>query len=831
VSLGKRVRCGVAAIGLFAALVNAASPASASADDREQLALQLFNTQSCAQHYSDDPPMVAQVTASPSASPVPVTTPGLPFPQQGVSNGTYTINRTPPPVPGSTPAVTPPPIPGATPSPSISMAPIFLVRGGSTAPPISPAGVSTPAPTPQPTGVPTLAPGYVAVISDRWSGNRERGQPSDAFGNVHIYYGDEEIVGERAHFDGQRTITITGNPFLVNHEHNSVLTADIILFDTVAQTAKLVNGKGASDEGVQRGLIRFSASDLHTDPDGVAHGFSPYVTTCENPRGGYHITGKDMDVYPGDKIVIHKAVLWLGAAAVFYLPLLVIPLRSLENQRGRARFFPEVGYDSYEGAWIKMQIPFGKDQYYYGYYIVNYYTKEGLGLGYVGFYASRRGRRSVSVNLYTINNRTAGGRQTNAALTEQENISEHLRSNFQFSYQSNYGPLVSIPPNETLSESIVHQTAQTSQNYSFTHTSVGGQSSSESFTFTDTRQFNQNLNQTTTYDVSNSNASFGGINSFSNQSEFDYLLQYTTSGADYQMEWDKIYSQMATGINKIPEFEVRPNDFFPHFFIPLSADLTVGEYSEPSGEGEPLSLATWRGDANLVVGPAEAKVFGSDFQGTVTVDQYAYGTGDLKAAVEQDLSLTTPISQHVVNTLTYNEANYNGPALVPFQYLDQQPTMNTKNAQDMIRLFNDDVYAFSLGWTTNFDGVAQPLSYQLTARPSARSVVLLSGSFIPGAGMGFETTNLQLSTPFGRDASLQFVTNINWRPSVGTGEFFADKIIYYTRTIGNCYQLLVLYNESQEAINVGLNLLAFPQQTAVFNIGQPQPVIPTSFNF
>jgi hypothetical protein len=149
----------------------------------------------------------------------------------------------------------------------------------------------------------------------------------------------------------------------------------------------------------------------------------------------------------------------------------------------------------------------------------------------------------------------------------------------------------------------------------------------------------------------------------------------------------------------------------------------------------------------------------------------------------------------------------------------------------MIRLFNDDVYAFSLGWTTNFDGVAQPLSYQLTARPSARSVVLLSGSFIPGAGMGFETTNLQLSTPFGRDASLQFVTNINWRPSVGTGEFFADKIIYYTRTIGNCYQLLVLYNESQEAINVGLNLLAFPQQTAVFNIGQPQPVIPTSFNF
>jgi len=818
---------GIGALVALAAYLGGVLPLWAHAADANdaQMALLLFNSQSCAQHYADDTQMVAQAA---SPTPAPPATPGPPNVPPGVSNGTYTVNPTPHPFPGRTPSVTPPPIPSGTPNPSGSMAPIFLVRGGETPPPIPPAGQATPQPTAEPTGVPTLAPGYIAVISDKWSGNRERGKPSDAIGNVHIYYGDEEIVGDRAHFDGVRTMTISGHPFLVNHEHNSVLTADVIDFDTILQTAKLLNGKGASDEGVQRGLVHFAANDLHTDPDGTAHGLKPYITTCENPRGGYHITGKTMDVIPGDKIVVHNAVLWLGAAAVFYLPLLIIPLRNVDNQRGRSHWFPEVGYDSYEGAWIKVEIPFGKDQYYYGYYVVNYFTKEGLGLGYVGFYSSKRGRRSVSVNVYTINNRLEGGQQTNLTLEEQENFSQHLKGNFQFSYQSNYGPLVSIPPNETISESIVHQTTQTSQNYSFSHSSVGGQSSSDTFTFTDTRQFNENLNQTTTFDTSDSNASFGGVTSFSNQSEFDYLLQYTTSGADYQMEWDKIYSQEATGIDKIPEFEIRPSDFFQHFFIPLSAELTVGEYSEPSGEGEPESLATWRGDANLVVGPAEAKVFGSDFQGTVTIDQYAYGTGDLKAAVEQDLSLTTPISSHIVNTLTYNEANYNGPALVPFQYLDQQPTMNTKNAQDLVRLFNDDVYALSLGWATNFDGMAQPLSYQLSAKPSPRSVVLLSGSFIPGPGQGFETTNLQLSTPFGRDASLQFVTDLNWK---GPGEMIADKIIYYTRTIGNCYQLLVLYNESQEAINVGLNLLAFPSQTAVFNIGEPQPVIPSTFNF
>ncbi len=285
------------------------------------------------------------------------------------------------------------------------------------------------------------------------------------------------------------------------------------------------------------------------------------------------------------------------------------------------------------------------------------------------------------------------------------------------------------------------------------------------------------------------------------------------------MEYDKTYSQQAVGINKIPEFQVRPNDFFQHFFIPLSAQLTFGEYSDPPVKAA-VSLATWRGDAGLVAGPARRRCFGSDFQGTVNVDQYAYGTGDLKAAIEQDMSLTTPIGQHIVNSITYNEANYNGPALVPFQYLDQQPTENTKNAQDLIRFFNDDVYAFSVGYSTNFDGVAQPVSYQITARPSPRSVVLLSGSFIPGPG-----SRLRNDEPAALDAvrprRIAAVRDGHQLAVERAGEFFSNKIIYYTRTIGNCYQVQVLYSESPQSINVGLNLLAFPNQTAMFAIAQP----------
>jgi hypothetical protein len=472
-----------------------------------------------------------------------------------------------------------------------------------------------------------------------------------------------------------------------------------------------------------------------------------------------------------------------------------------------------------------MHVPFGRDQYYYGYYIINYYTKAGLGLGYVGFYASKKGRRTVSINFYGMNS-ALEGKTYNLAAQEQENFSQHLRGNFQYGYQSNYGALTNVPPNETLSGAIVHQTTKTSQNYSYNFNSVGSQSSSDSFSFTDTRQFNQALNQAVSLSLSDSSSNYG-VSSTNHTAEFDYLMHYTTAGADYQMEYQKTFAQDPYGIDKIPEFQVRPFDFFQHFFIPLSAQLTAGEYSEPTS-----LLATWRADAGLVIGPELAHVLGSDVQATVDVDQYAYGTGDLKATVQQDLSITTPIGKHVVNSITYDEANYNGPALVPFQYLDQQPTDNLKNLQDLVRFFNDDVYTVSVGFSTDFQGqpyqwTGQPVSYQITARPSARSLVLLSGSFIPGPGEGFESTNLQLSTPFGRDAALQFVTDVQWKGP----EFFANKILYYTRTIGNCYQVQVLYSEASRAINVGLNLLSFPNQTATFAIGQPGSIVPTTFNF
>ncbi|MDP9025334.1 MAG: hypothetical protein M3N13_08175, partial [Candidatus Eremiobacteraeota bacterium] len=777
------------------------------------------------------PILVAQA-ATPTPNPFPTNTPfatptpfgATPSPAPSPTFGTFpntttTLYATPRP---QTTPVTPPPVPTATPPFYDPNAPVFVQRGSESPPPITPAGGLPPTPSPTPSGVPTLPPNNVAILADKVSGNTNQGQPGDASGNVHILYGQEEIVGDRAHYDGIRTVVVTGHPFIINHSRDSVLLADAITFDTIDQTAKLTNGRGTSAQGVERGLVHFNANDLHTDADGVGHGKAPLVTTCENSRGGYHMTGRNMDVYPGDKIVIYKAILWLGAAAVFFLPKVVIPLRTLDSQQQQTKYFPDIGYDQYEGFWIKTRVTFGRDQYYYGYYRAEYFTKVGLGLGYVGFYQKKNGRRTANADIYGIHDRRSQSSTYTLNLQEVENFSQTLRGNFGYSYQSNYGPFISLPPNTNFSSTIAHQSPHTSQSYGFNRSAVGTQSSSDTISFSDTRQFNQALSNSVNFNLSSSQSNYGGTASANSTATLNTLTHLTTKIADYQMTIDKTFAAQPFGINKLPEFQIHPYQFFPHFVMPVSAQFTAGEYSEPAN-----AFSSSRADLAFVLGPEVAKVFGSDFQGTVNLNQFAYSTGDLKASIQQNLSLTTPLGQHFANTLTYSESNYNGPAFVPFQYLDQQPTTNLKNAQDLLRIFNGDTYTASLGFSTNFDAIAQPVSYQLTARPSRRSILLLGGTFSPGSGNGFYSTNAQVAMPFGHDAQLQFVTDIDWKMK-GRLE---NKVVYYTKTIGNCYQLQALYNQGQKLVTVSLNLLAFPSKSATFNVGQSGSLVPTNFNF
>ena len=409
------------------------------------------------------PSPVPSPAASGSASPFP-SLPPLPIVPAGPG-----VLR-PPPLPSTTPQVTPPPIPSPSPSPSFSPGPQYLVPATPTpiatptpvitaGPIFTPSGIQrgSPAPLASPTASPTPRPGETlsptdyAILGDILTGNRNPGQPFDLDGHVNVLYADGVLVGDHAHYDGVRYIDITGNTYLRNRIGDSTFVADSIRFDTFTQNATLINGHGTTTQGVEQGKLYFGARELVTERSGVTHGTHASLTTCANPHGGYHIESKTLEITPGQRAILRHVVLFLGPLAILYLPVLIIPLRHEEGVGGRrAAFIPLIGYSAAEGFYIKAKIGFGKSPYYYGYYRVEYYTKIGYGLGYVASFRTKRNTRSTDVDIFRLHNRVDNSDNWNVNLSDQENISPALRSTERFSYQADYGPLITLPANTTV---------------------------------------------------------------------------------------------------------------------------------------------------------------------------------------------------------------------------------------------------------------------------------------------------------------------------------------------------------------------------------------------
>ena len=800
-------------------------PAGAADDDaRHAIAL--------LQHCGDTgPAQVAQAEASaspaasgsPSPTPSPTASPTLP-PLVGppfAPGGPQVL--IPAPLPTTTP-VPPPPLP--TPTSSTGTPGPVIIQQATIPPEPTPVPALRPSagpivrasPTPSATPEPgeTLGPNDYAILGDHLTGKNTKGEPEDLDGHVTILYQQGVLGGDHAHYDGKRYIDITGHTFVRNSAGDTVFYADGIRFDTLNQNAILLNGHGESTNGVERGKLYFKGTTMVTDHEGVTHVEHANLTTCENPRGGYHIESKTLDVYPGDKAVAKSAVLYLGALAVLWLPIVVISLRQDEQgSRRNPGFVPIVGYSQAEGFWIKARVGFSPSDYYYGYYRIEEYTKIGLGIGYVATIRRKDGRRQTDINFYNIKNRIDGSQNTNLAINDQENFSRATRGQVALNYTGDYGPLTTLPAQYTINAAVDHADVRGDhQDYSFSRTSTGSLSSTDNYGLTDHLQLSQKLQNdlALSYTTSSSGGYYGVAGGTTDTLHFQTLTHYVGQSYDYELTYDRYDSNSQTNVQKEPELTIRPlTQIFPNFkAVPITTQYTIGVYDDPTA-----NLQTSRAEARMQLGPALAHFLDSDFSAQLTVQQDYYATGDEKAQIGQLATLTTPVWNHIVNTISYTESQVNGPLAEPFKAFDVLGA-GLKQANDVLRLFNGNVYTFSLTATTFFNRQAQAVGYQITSQPSPRSTVLIGGSFTPGSGFGFDRTNVQIATPFGYESDLQIATFIDWHNHMR----LESKNIYYRHIVGECYELRASYNEDLKQVYFTVTLLAFPSQGANFGIAQ-----------
>ena len=268
---------------------------------------------------------------------------------------------------------------------------------------------------------------------------------------------------------------------------------------------------------------------------------------------------------------------------------------------------------------------------------------------------------------------------------------------------------------------------------------------------------------------------------------------------------DRYNATAPSGANKLPEFLLRP-----HSSLVPGSRLPVTGTFRSANTAIRWALRRTRGSRTDHFGPAIARTIFGDLNATLNVRQDYYGTGDLKANVQQQINLSSPIGRHIVNTLSYSNQHVNGLGNEPFTF--DAIGGAAKNLQEVMRFFNGDVYTLTLQTGTLFNMMAQPVSYQLISRPLPGVTFIAGGSWTPGVGNGFDRTNVQVAIPLGRAADVQMSTFVDWK---NKGRLLS-KTIYLRRIFADCYEVRVAYNQDLKTVNVTVDLLAFPTQALNF---------------
>jgi hypothetical protein len=701
-------------------------------------------------------------------------------------------------------------------------------------------------------GASTLQPGEVRIVADRVAGNAKGDMTAQ--GHVHITTDSVDITGDQAVYTASdKTVRMTGNVHFVGADGDTA-TATSLAFRTDKNTFAMYNVAGQTSavsfqgQGI-RGYVYYRGQEVDVSADGrsiIRHG---WITTCSLDHVAYHITGKEIEIRPHDRIIAHSSALYLGGLLVAALGIVVLPL-SQEAARHQSAIAPRVGYNATEGFFARSFINFYRSPYYYGTYHVDYFQKVGIGLGMDLFFARADGRGNGFGSFYTLQNnsyqRNLTGQKNSyqASLNMSQVLGHHVTGALQFSYTGQSVVQSNIPSSTTAGVSFTHAGARSTTSYTG-NLSTSGPSNSVG------AGIEHMINFTPTFSENIGLQFQGNTNplNYSRQINFTSDTRFEASAFDGDLTIDTSHGTQITqpgplvspfpsplptpiientnGFQKVPELTLRAKPFqISSLRLPVEVVVTDGIYNDqfdnsPSGiKTSRLDLTTQIGSAFFPVGQS------SDVTATATLRQDAYGTGDLLGTVGEDVSLRTLFGTHADNTLSYNSLSVRG--YTPMPSFDS--AFGTDQLGEQLNVYNGSKYRFSA--TTSYDfheKFLSPVAYDLLWQPTALSSVSLGTTYdphgIPGLQRpGYSPLNISLATPIGMDDYFQMQSNYDFKL-----HGLQNQSYFLTHTVNNCYQIRVAYRQPLKEVDFSVNLLAFPTQSVNFGINSNGPIIAQSF--
>ena len=777
-----------------------------------------------------------RVSADTTPSPTPSPQPAVQSTQTAspVASASPSASSTPPGSPTLSPGggQTPQPI-HFTPTPASEDFP--RINRGAT-----PLPTATPTPPPNPNGTPTPPPlpiGIARVTADQLYGNNGPGGGFTAYGHVRLDYADATVVADQAVYSSTTKILRATGHVLLTQSDGDTATATALeyhsdtdrveMFDVVGSTAAIY----AQGEQIQ-GKLYYKGKEVILDPGGHTIIKNGYITTCEPNHVAYHITGREIEIRPRDRVIAKGSALYLGKVLVAALGVLALPLAEVAQQRRQNEYAPRIGYNSVYGVFIREFINFYRGPNWYGTYHVDFYQKVGIGLGADLFFQRQDARGGGELTVYNLNNNakqqalTGTRNSTQANLNMSRLFSDHLQGALSFSYSGQSAIFTALPTTTSTNLSLTHTGARSTTSYVVTNTATGPSKSFGSI-LQHTIAFSPSFSQTVGLNLQdNTNpGAFSraiGLNADTHVSarSFDADLVVQTNHGSQTNNIGLPGGETTTpviGIQRVPEFTLRARPFqLQNLRLPISVALIDGIYNDGYD-----NIETSRLDFTSQIGPGVYRIGNSAIvNASATLHQDAYGTGDLLGAIGYQASLQDYIGHHADNTLFYTAQSVRG--FTPMPALDA--LSGSDQISEVLNVYNSMYYRFTA--STNYDFKNKFLSsinYQLNASPSAFSFFSVGTSYDPH-GTGYSPLVIAFATPVTRTDYLQFTGSYDFHLHGLQGQNY-----YLTHTVSDCYVVRVAYHQPLKEVDVSFSLLAFPSQSASFGINNNGPIIAQPF--
>ncbi|OGC25008.1 hypothetical protein A2291_01670 [candidate division WOR-1 bacterium RIFOXYB2_FULL_42_35] len=196
----------------------------------------------------------------------------------------------------------------------------------------------------------------------------------DARGSVEVIYKDVSIHGHHIVYDKGNEEVFADQGFILDY-NGLTIEGQNLEYEVKTRTGEATNVdfvyQGVHLKGKK---INFSQEDFYLS--------NASFTTCNLDHPHYHITAKDITLYPKyGWLVAYWGFFWFDRFPLVPVPTYIYDMRDDERKRKNLPPFPEVSSNDEDGWYINERLAWHVRRELSGSYSINYASKKGLGLG------------------------------------------------------------------------------------------------------------------------------------------------------------------------------------------------------------------------------------------------------------------------------------------------------------------------------------------------------------------------------------------------------------------------------------------------------------------